>query len=107
MPACENTARHCPMRSSAMLASAMSSSSTGAWPVHSERRWPRIRAVSAMRRRFCTSGLELTWMEACMVARSHVVDGFGQLVEGRVAIHLVLHRIEVHGLLARIAGDDV
>src|SRR5262245_18383451 len=94
------------MRSSAMLASAMSSSSTGAWPVHSPRRWPRMSAVSPMRSRYCTSGRELTWIDACISA-SHVVHGGGQLVEGGVAVHLVLRRVEVHALLARVARHDV
>ena len=40
-----------PIRSSAMLASAMSSSSAGAWPHHSETRWPRIRVLSPVRSR--------------------------------------------------------
>ena len=40
-----------PIRSSATLASAMSSSSAGAWPHHSETRWPRIRVESPMRSR--------------------------------------------------------
>src|SRR5262245_7493811 len=38
------------MRSSAMLGSARSSSKTGACPHHSDRRWPRINALSARRR---------------------------------------------------------
>ncbi len=32
---------------------------------------------------------------------------FGQLVEGRVAVDLVFHRVEVHRLVARVAGDDL
>ena len=57
LPARVSSARAWPSRSSAMLDSAMSSSSIGAWPHHSARRCGRIRQVSPMRSRYCTAGL--------------------------------------------------
>ena len=51
-PACVSSRRACPIRSSATLVSAMSSSMIGPWPHHSDSRWPRISEVSAMRRRY-------------------------------------------------------
>ena len=90
-----------------MLASAMSSSSTGAWPHHSPRRWPRIRQVSPMRSRYCTAGLRST-CDGCLHRRPHMWSTrLGQLVEGRVAVDLVFHRVEVHVLVARVAGHDL
>src|SRR4051812_22180417 len=102
--------RACPSRSSPMFASAMSSSSTGAWPVHSAMRCARISAVSPMRRRYWTCASLDTRMDVACIGvplASHVVDFLRQLVEGRVAIHLVFHRVEVLALLARVARDDV
>ena len=91
-----------------MLASAMSSSSTGAWPLHSARRCARIRQVSPMRSRYCTAGRwTIDAMDAC-IARAHMWSTrLGQLVEGRVAVDLVFHRVEVHRLVGRVAGDDL
>ena len=36
-----------------------------------------------------------------------MIECVGQLVERRVAVHLVFHRVEVHGLLARVGGHDL
>src|SRR3954452_12439845 len=47
-----------------MLDNAMSSSSIGACPHHSDRRWPRISASSARRRVYSTSGVSCTEMDA-------------------------------------------
>src|SRR2546423_12747086 len=41
------------------------------------------------------------------MAGSHVIDRLRQLVEGRVAVHLVFGRVEVHRLVARVARDDL
>ena len=51
LPACVSNRRAWPMKSSAMLAIAMSSSSTGPWPVHSPRRCPSTRDESPRRSR--------------------------------------------------------
>src|SRR5690606_8994548 len=123
------------IRSRAMLASAMSSSRTGAWPHHSASRCPWISTVSPMRSRYCTAGSALTCIDECMSIiqgrapgssptqpapvggqgrrsqggwfHSHVIDGVGEPVEGGMPIHLVLQRVEVHVLVARVARDDV
>src|SRR5438477_173218 len=42
----------------------MSSSSIGACPHHSERRWPSISASSARRSTYSTSGVSEAWIEA-------------------------------------------
>ena len=108
-PACVSSARAWPTRSSAMLASAMSSSSTGAWPHHSARRWPgsgRCRRCAAGTAR-PGAGSSLRW-KRLHARRPHMWStDFGQLVEGRVAVHLVVRRVEVHVLVARVAGDDL
>src|SRR5256885_213426 len=88
-----------------MLVMAMSSSRMGAWPHHWPRRWARIRQVSPRRSRYCTSGrasMAMEEAEAFMAApRSHVVHRGRQLVEGRMAVDLVLGRVEEHVLVAR------
>src|SRR5258705_13492619 len=38
---------------------------------------------------------------------SHVIERLGQLVERRVAVDLVFHRIKVRRLLARVARRDL
>ena len=49
----------CPIRSSAVFASAMSSSNTGATPHHSETRWPRTNELSPIRKRNCSGSVTL------------------------------------------------
>src|SRR3954452_23631713 len=58
------------MRSRAMFASAMSSSSIGAWPHHSDRRCPSTSALSARRNVYCTSGVSAAVM-VVIGERSH------------------------------------
>src|ERR1700742_1124851 len=60
----EYSSRACPSRSRPILASAMSSSSIGAWPHHSDSRCPRIKASSARRSVYSTSGVSETVMDA-------------------------------------------
>ena len=61
-----------------------------------------------MRSRYCTAGSrDDVGSRLASSAASHVVERLGQLVEGRVAVDLVFHRIEVHLLVGRVAGDDL
>ena len=96
-----------------MLVSAMSSSSTGAWPHHSPRRWPRIRQVSAEAQQVLHAAGGRCVCERWIDARASIAAltcgrlRIGQLVEGRVAVHLVFRRVEVHVLVGRVAGDDL
>ena len=72
-----------PMRSSATLASAMSSSSAGAWPHHSETRWPRIRVELPMRSRVSKKaswpasgvGISVWWLWAAASRASSATSG--------------------------------
>src|SRR5438128_1453258 len=115
-PARVRTPRAWPSRSSPVLESAMSSSSVGARPDHSASRCAMTRQVSPMRSRYCTVGSAETRIEApaagaelarAVIAGSHVVERLGQLVEGRMAVDLVGHRIEERRLVARVAGRDL
>src|SRR5262249_39418464 len=93
------------------LASASSSSSTGACPLHSERRWPRINALSAMRRTYSTSAAlrssPFTLHPSPFTLHSHVIHFFRQLVERRMAVDLVFHRVEHLRLRIGIGRHDL
>src|SRR5690606_28352830 len=99
--------------SRAMLVSARSSSSSGAFAHHSARRWLRISASSPRRIRYwtrasrsgplTTGALVLTGAVAFMSNRLDVLHFLGDLVEGGVAIDLFRQRLE-EGLLVRRVG---
>src|SRR5436309_6834089 len=94
------------MRSSATLASAMSSSRTGPWPHHWESRCPRTRRSSPKRSRY--------WKRASSCERG--AEGgkptsvhphpAGGSIELRMTIGLVVGRVEEGALLGGVGGDD-
>src|SRR3984893_9366492 len=63
----EYSSRACPSRSRPILASAMSSSSIGAWPHHSDSRCPTISASSARRSVYSTSGVSEISIDATAI----------------------------------------
>src|SRR5438093_1152651 len=91
------------MRSRATFARAMSSSSRGPWPHHSDNRWPRTSRSSPNRRRY--------WKRASFTrnpARWPSVhpDAARRPIELRVAVGLVVGGIEEGATFLRTRRDD-
>ena len=77
-----------PIRSSAMFASAMSSSRIGPWPHHSDSRWPSTSRSSPRRSRYWTNAES----DVVMSARSENAHAARHLVELRMPVRLVVAR---------------
>ena len=131
---CSRKCVACPIRSSARLARLRSTSSAGACPHHSPSRWPRISAVVAQPQQIIviasSSGLAAPRRRRRTPRRSgafsrvlapgpsrspaatasDVLHHVGNVVEGRVAIDLVLGRLEQRpasaGSLTRRSSAD-
>src|ERR671926_662816 len=83
-----------------MLANAISSSSCGALPISSAQRWPRTSALSPRRSTYSKrSGSPAK-------AASHVLHVAWDVVEGGVAVGLVVRRVEEGRLVLGCGGRD-
>ena len=104
-PQASSQSRVWPIRSSAILASAMSSSSTGAWPHHSDSAMAEDQRVVAGPQQ----KLEQRFVQRRAFRRrsSHVPHFVGDVVERRMTVDLGVRRLEQRPLVRRARGDDV